>query len=118
MNQFPHPHAADLRKHMQQHRILAHIPVICHEDVLGPLIQNPVEHQRPVLPVLRHIKRHAVGTRIQIHLVQILMHVQVCHNTPAERIMLQIVEHPVHLIHHPLPVLMLYAELIAVRFSD
>ena len=68
--------------------------------------------------MLRHIKGHAVCTRIQIHLMQILMHINIGQDPAAERIIFQIINHPVHLIHHSLTILMFLCQLIAVRFSD
>ena len=67
---------------------------------------------------MRHIERHTVCARIQIHLMQIRMYIDVCHDAPAERIILQIVDHAVNLIHHAFLVPVLHAELVTVCFSD
>mgnify|MGYP002508452317 CR=1 FL=1 len=48
MDEFPRLHTAYLRKHMHQHRILAYIPVIRGQDVLGTLVQNPVRSGEPL----------------------------------------------------------------------
>ena len=53
-----------------------------------------------------------------MHLRKVLMHVNIRHNTTAERIMLQIVDNPIHLIHHPFLILMLDPHLITVGFTD
>ena len=50
--------------------------------------------------------------------MQILMHIEIGHDPTAERIVFQIVDHPIGLIHHPLLILMFYAHLIAVGLSD
>ena len=50
--------------------------------------------------------------------MQILMHVNIGHDPAAVRIILQIVDYTVHLIHLAFFVLMLHAELIAVSLSD
>ena len=46
------------------------------------------------------------------------MHINIRHNTAAEGIVLQIIDHPVHLIHHPLFVLMLHTHLITVSLAN
>lgn len=38
MHQFPNFHATYLRQHMEQHRILHHIPVISRQHILRTLI--------------------------------------------------------------------------------
>ena len=38
MNQFSYLHAAHLCQHMDQNRILADIPVVCGQDILGTLV--------------------------------------------------------------------------------
>ena len=46
------------------------------------------------------------------------MHIGVRHDPAAERIIFQIIKDPVHLIKHAFFVLALYADLIAISFSD
>ena len=46
------------------------------------------------------------------------MHVNVRHDAAAEGIVLQVVEHAIHLIHHAFLVLMLHAELISIGLAD
>ena len=53
-----------------------------------------------------------------MHFMQILMYINIRHNTAAERIILQIINHPVHLIHHTFLILVLHAELIAICLSN
>ena len=118
MHELAHLHITHLGKHMKQYGILAYIPVICRQHVIGALVQDSVKRQPVAPPLLGHIKRHTVGAGIQIHLMEILMHVDIRHNPPAVRIMLQIVDHPVYLIEHPLFILVLYSHLIAIGFSD
>ena len=50
--------------------------------------------------------------------MKILMHVNICHNTTAIRIILQIINHAVYLIHHAFFILMLHLHLITISFSD
>ena len=50
--------------------------------------------------------------------MQVLMYINIRHNPAAVGIILQIVNHPVHLVHHPLTVLMLYAHLIPVSLPN
>ena len=41
--------------------------------------------------------------------MKILVHVNICHNAAAERIMFQIINHAVNLIHHAFFILMFYS---------
>ena len=50
--------------------------------------------------------------------MKILMHIDIRHDPAAVRIVLQIIDHTIDLIHHSLFILMLYLHLIAVGFSD
>ena len=50
--------------------------------------------------------------------MQIRMHIDIRHDAPAERIVFQIVDHTVNLIHHAFLILVLHAELVTVCFSD
>ena len=50
--------------------------------------------------------------------MKILMHINIRHDTAAVRIVLQIIDHSVHLIHHALFVLMLYTHLITISLAD
>ena len=50
--------------------------------------------------------------------MKILMHVNICHNTTAIRIILQIINHAVYLVHHAFFILVLYAHLISISLSD
>ena len=67
---------------------------------------------------LGHVKGHAVGTGIQVHLVQILMHINVRHDPAGKGIVLEVIDHAVHLIEHSFLILMLYTQLIAVCLAD
>ena len=68
--------------------------------------------------LLRHIKGHAVGTGIQVHFMQILMHINIRQDSSRKRIVFQIVNHAVHLIKQALFIQMLYTKLIAVSLAD
>ena len=46
------------------------------------------------------------------------MHINIGHNSSAERIIFQIIDHSVYLIHHSFFILMFHTQLIAVGFSD
>lgn len=67
---------------------------------------------------LGHIESHTVGTGIQPHLMKIPMHIDIGHDTAAEGIILQVVDHTIHLIHHPLLILVLHPHLITVCLAD
>ena len=118
MHQLTHLHIANLRQHMHEYRVLTHIPVICCQNILGTLIQYRIQHQFILPRFLCHIKCHAVGTRIQMHFMQIRVHINIGHNTATVRIVFQIIDHTIHLIHHTFLILMLYAHLITICFSD
>ncbi len=103
---------------MHQHRILTYIPVIRGQDVLGTLVQNPVQYQPVRPPLFRHIECHAIGTGVQVHLMQVLMDIQIRHDPAAVRIVLEVIDYPVSLVEHPFFIHMLYPHLITVGFSD
>lgn len=46
------------------------------------------------------------------------MHIQIRHDPAAERIVFQVINDPVHLVHHPFPVLVLHPHLIAISLAD
>ena len=50
--------------------------------------------------------------------MKILMYINIRHDPSAVRIVLQIIDHTVYLIEHSFFILMLYAHLISVSFSD
>ena len=50
--------------------------------------------------------------------MQIRMYIDIGQDTAAERVVFEVIDHAVHLIHHSLFVDVLYAHLIAVRLSD
>ena len=50
--------------------------------------------------------------------MQILMNIDVGQNPPAVRIVLQIIDNTVYLIHHSFLILMFHSHLISVRLSD
>ena len=103
---------------MDQNRILAHIPVIGCQYILRALIENTVQSQHIAVLFFCHIKRHAISAGIQIHLMEILMYIEIGHNPAAVRIVFQVINHPVHLIHHSFLILMLYTHLVTIGFAD
>ena len=112
MDQFPRLQAGHLSHHVGQQGILDHVPVVGGEHILAPLIQNGVQGMS------RHIERHGIGTGVQVHLVEILKIIDIGQDPPGSRVVLQIVEHPVHLVKHPLFVLVLDPQLVAVGLAD
>ena len=50
--------------------------------------------------------------------MQVLKIVNIREDAAAGRVVLQVVEHPIHLIHVPLGVVVLYGELVAVGLAD
>ena len=50
--------------------------------------------------------------------MQILMHIDIRHNAPAERIAFQVEQDTIHLIHPPFFIFMLYAESDIRSFPD
>ena len=68
--------------------------------------------------VSRDVKGHGVGAGIQGHLTQIMVVVQVGENAPGGGIVLQVIQHPVHLVHLSLRVAVLHPHLIAVGLAD
>ena len=70
---------------MHQRRILAHIPPVRRQHVLRPLVQDAVERAP------RDIEGQAVCAGVELHLAQIRVIIQVGQDTPALRIVLQVV---------------------------
>ena len=112
MNQLSRLQAGDLGHHVNQHRVLAHVPVVGRQHILGPLVQNGVEG------VAGHVEGHGVGAGVQVHLVQILKIIEVRENAPGGGVVLQIIQHPVHLVKLPLGIGVLLPQLIAVGLAD
>ena len=104
--------SADLRHHVDQHRVLHHVPVVRRQHILTALVQNGVER------IARHVEGHGVGAGIERHFMQVGKIVEVRQDAPRGRIMLQVIEHAIHLIEHPLFILVLHAELVAVGLAD
>ena len=118
MQQLAGNHIDGLRDHHQQDGILAHVPVVCGQNVLTALVENHVERRFVILRTLRHVIRHAVRTRIQVHLGQVAKHIGVRHNAAAVRRMLQVIQHAVHLVKVALGIMALLPNLVAVSLAD
>ena len=118
MKQFPCFHITYLSHHHKQKCILTYIPVIRCKDILRTLIEDCIQSQLIVPRCLCHIKCHGICTWIQIHLMKILMHVNIGHNSAAERIIFQIIDHSVYLIHHSFLILMFHTKLISICLAD
>jgi hypothetical protein len=104
--------AGYLRHHHGENGILHHVPVVGGQHVLGALVQYGVE----LVP--GHVEGHGIGAGVQRHLRKIGKVVDVGHYAPGGGIVLQIPDDLVHLIHVPLGVVVLNAQLIAVSLSD
>ena len=46
------------------------------------------------------------------------MYIRIGDNSAAERIVLQVIQHPIHLIHHAFLIPALYSDLIAIGLSN
>ena len=75
-------------------------------------------HEMHLYPCAYSMTFNGVGTRIKRHLTKILMDVNICHDPAAERIVFQVIDHTIHLIHHAFLILMLHTQLIAVGLAD
>ena len=112
VDQLPRLQAGNLGQQVDQHRVLHHIPPVGGEHVLGPLVEDGVQG----LP--RDVKGHGVGAGVEGHLAQIVVVVQVGQNPPGGGVVLEIVEHPVHLVHVPLGVVVLHPQLVPIGLAD
>ena len=54
--------ARDLGHQVGEHRVLAYVPVVGGQHVLGALVQNGVE------AAARHVEGHGIGAGVQGHL--------------------------------------------------
>ena len=88
------------------------MPVVGGQHVLTALVEDGVQR------VAGHVERHGIGAGVQSHLMEILEVVEIGENTAAGRVVLQVVQHPIHLIHLALRVLVLHPQLIAVGLAD
>ena len=111
-------HVAFACQHVGQHRVLGDIPGVCRKNVLRALVQDRIKHELAAILRLGNVKGHAVRAGIEHHLRKVRVHIDVCHDTAAERIVLQIVDDPVDLVEHALFVFVLNAHLIAVSLAD
>ena len=112
MDQLTGNQAADLCKHVDQNGILHHIPVIGCQHILTALIQNGVQY------LAGDIECHGIGTGVKMHVVEVFKIIKAGQNPARSRIVLEVVEDPVHLIHISLRVVVLHRELIAVGLAD
>ena len=108
MNKLSGFHIAGLCDHHEKKRILAHIPVVCSQDILRSLVQHRIKDQLVFSGFLGYIESHGIGTWVKIHLVEILMYINIGHDPSAVRIVLKIKKNSVYLIHHSLFILMLH----------
>ena len=101
-----------LREHVHEHGVLHDVPVVRREHVLAALVEDGVER------VARDVERHRVRARVERHLVQILERINIRQDAAGGRVVLQVVEHAVHLVEFTLGILVLDAELVAVGLAD
>ena len=118
MQELASDHIDRLRDHHQQNGVLAHIPVVRSQNILAALVENHVERRFVILRTLRHVIRHAVGARIQVHLGQVAKHIGVRHNAAAVRRVLKVVQHAIHLVKVALGIMALLPNLIPVGLAD
>ena len=97
---------------MHEHGVLHDVPVVRRERVLAALVEDGVER------VARDVERHRVRAWIERHLVQILERINIRQDAAGGRVVLQVVEHAVHLVEFTLGILVLDAELVAVGLAD
>jgi hypothetical protein len=76
------------------------------------LIQNGVER------IAGDVEGHGIGAGIQGHLRKIGEIIDVGHYPAGGGVVFQVPQHLVHLVHVPLGIVMLYAQLIAVGLAD
>ena len=112
VDQFAGHQAADLGQHVDQHRVLHYIPVVGGQHVLAPLVQNGVED------IPGDVEGHGPGAGVQIHLMEILVVVKTGEDAAGGGVVLQVIQHPVHLVHLPFGILVLDGELIAIGLAD
>ena len=99
---------------MGQHRILDHIPVVGGEHILRTLVQDGIEL------IAGNVEGHGISAGIEVHLMEIFKIINVGQDAAGGRIVLQIIDHTVHLVHRLLALveLVLLAQLIAVSLAD
>ena len=97
---------------VHQHGVLHHVPAVGGEHVLAALVEHGVEGAP------RHVEGDRPGAGVEGHLAQIVVVVETGENPPGGRVVLEIVEHPVHLVKLPLEVAVLDSQLVAVGLAD
>ena len=104
--------AGDLGHHQGEHGILHHVPVVGGQHILAALVEDGVEL------VAADVEGHGIGAGVERHLAQIGKGVDVGHDAAGGGVVLEIPEHLVHLVHVPLGIVVLHAQLIAVSLAD
>ena len=104
--------AGDLGKHADQGGVLDHVPVVGRQHVLRALVEDGVED------LARDVEGHGVGAGIEAHFAEVREVVHAGEDAAALGVVLQIVEHPVHLVEVALGVVVLLGQLIAVGLAD
>ena len=97
---------------MNKDAVLHHVPVVGGQHILTALVEDGVQG------IAGHVEGHGVGAGVQGHLVEVLKIVEIGEDAAAGGIVLQVVQHTIHLIHLTLRVLVLHAQLIAVGLAD
>ena len=112
MDQLPRLQAGDLGQHVDQGGVLHHVPAVGGEHVLAALVEHRV--QGPA----GHVEGHGPGAGVEPHGVEVGVLVEAGEDPPGPGLVLQVVEHPVHLVHVPLRVVVLHPQLVAVGLPD
>lgn len=111
-------HTHFIGHHHEQQGILDGIPVIGGQHILGPLIEQPVEHHLAGILVLGDIVGHGVGAGAQAHLRQILHIVGGGNDAAGSGVMLEVIEHLVHLIKGALGIGGHLGNLVAIGLAN
>ena len=97
---------------MDQDAVLHHVPVVGGQHILAALVEDGVQG------IAGDVEGHGIGAGIQGHLVEILEVIEIGEDAAAGGVVLQVVQHTIHLIHLALRVLVLHAQLIAVGLAN
>ena len=94
------------------------VPVVGRKDILRALNENHVQGKLIVAFFLGDIPDSLECARVQIHLMQISMIVNICKHAAAEWCVLQIIKQAIDLVEFAFFVLMLDTKLITIGFTN
>ena len=118
MNQLASFHAADLRNHHQQDCVLANIPVVSSKNVLTTLNKQQVKRWLVFAWLLSNVIDCVECARVEVHLREVGKGVQVGHDSTAEWILFEILEHAIHLVIIAVSIVRNLSNLITVSFAN